>query len=122
MKRIKTTLTALIFGLFISTAAGAQWWGNSYGYPGGNDWPEWTPMYWMDEMSDGRYNNGDWWHYGGGPWGGVPYGGNPWGSSWGSPWSSSWGNAPWGGSTWGGSPWSGPWGGGGPWNRSWGYY
>jgi hypothetical protein len=53
-----------------------------------NDWPEWTPMYWMEEMSDEfDDNNDDWYRYGGGPYGGprpygppmMPYGGAPYG-------------------------------------------
>jgi hypothetical protein len=58
-----------------------------------NDWPEWTPMYWMEEMSDEfDDNNDDWYRYGGGPYGG-PYGGpRPYG-----PPMMPYGGAPYGG-------------------------
>lgn len=43
-----------------------------------NDWPEWSPMYWMEEMSDEFDDNDDDWRYGGRGYGG-PYGGGPYG-------------------------------------------
>ncbi len=43
-----------------------------------NDWPEWTPMYWMKEFSDSFDNNNDYWGYG--PYGPPPvYGPAPYG-------------------------------------------
>jgi len=41
-----------------------------------NDWPEWSPMYWMEEMSDEFDDDDDYYRYGGGPYGG-PYGRPP---------------------------------------------
>ena len=43
-----------------------------------NDWPEWTPMYWMEEMSDEFDDNNDYYGPYGAPYGvpyGAPYGG-----------------------------------------------
>ena len=48
-----------------------------------SDWPEWTPMYWMEEFMDEFDNNN--WGGGGNNWGGnnygggygMPYGGQP---------------------------------------------
>ncbi len=46
-----------------------------------NDWPEWTPMYWMEELSDSfDDNNNDYWRYGYAPYGPPPvYGPAPYG-------------------------------------------
>ncbi len=46
----------------VQTASAKNWFGNhnrygsGWGYSGNdcNDWPEWTPMYWMEKMSDDK--------------------------------------------------------------------
>ena len=67
---MKARILAILFGLLVSMNAVASWFGNNSGYRGGNDWPEWTPMYWMEEMMDGWDNDDD--YYGYGPYGYVP--------------------------------------------------
>lgn len=98
MKNRKTVLLALLFGLFLSFNASAWWgnngwgnngWGNNGWGNGWNSWPEWTPMYWMEEMSDEMGGNnwggyGGPYGYGGGPYsyggyGPYGYGGGPYG-------------------------------------------
>jgi hypothetical protein len=52
-KRLLTTIAAI--ALATTSTAYASWFGsnnNSYGGYDDNDWPEWTPMYWMEEMMD----------------------------------------------------------------------
>ena len=49
-------LTGMV-GLSAGTAS-AGWGNNNHGPYGYNDWPEWTPMYWMEEMSNEFDNNG----------------------------------------------------------------
>jgi len=45
-----------------------------------NDWPEWTPMYWMEEFADSFDDDEDYWRYGYGPYGAPPmYGPAPYG-------------------------------------------
>lgn len=62
---------AIASGLMFSASANA-WWGGNWG--GWNPWPAWTPMYWMEEMSDIWDDD----YYG--PWGyGGPYGYHPYG-------------------------------------------
>jgi hypothetical protein len=75
--KFSRTLTAAA-ALLASSAAMAEFWGsNRYdGYGGDyNDWPVWTPMYWMEEFFDNGFgNNND----GYGPYGyGAPYGYTP---------------------------------------------
>ena len=44
------------------STANAGWFGsnnNGYGGYDDNDWPEWTPMYWMEEMMDEWDNDDD---------------------------------------------------------------
>lgn len=68
----------------ISFTAQAFWGGNNNwdGDNGwGNDWPVWTPMFWMDEMSgndnySGYYGNANPWS--GGPMNQMPLNGSPW--------------------------------------------
>jgi len=45
--------------------------------PDDNDWPEWTPMYWMEEMADSwdDDDDDDYWRYGPRPYYGGGYGG-----------------------------------------------
>lgn len=80
----KLFMVAALVAMLVSVNANAFWGGNNNGSYDYNDWPVWTPMYWMEEMSNefdnngwgngngngyGPYNNG----YGGGY--GAPYGG-----------------------------------------------
>jgi hypothetical protein len=71
MKKIsKLTLLLFIVISSVQTVSAKNWFGNNHRWGGGgwghnddcNDWPEWTPMYWMEEMAgndddcfDGRY-------------------------------------------------------------------
>ncbi len=51
----------------------ASWWGNDDPWDD-NDWPVFTPMYWMEEMFD-EWDDNDWDWRGYGPYGyGAPYG------------------------------------------------
>ena len=77
MKKV-SLLAAAAALLVASGSASADWFGDRWGN-GYNDWPVWTPMYWMEEMADTVDDNG--WggrnnHYNG-PYGGygapVPY-------------------------------------------------
>lgn len=69
----QTKLAVAGLALLMSTASvQAGWFGND-NYWDDDDWPEWTPMYWMDEM----FNDDD--DYWGGPWGGGPGWGRGWG-------------------------------------------
>lgn len=57
---MKKVLFAVLLGI-TATSANAGWFGsnnNYYGYDD-NDWPEWTPMYWMEEMMDEWDNDDD---------------------------------------------------------------
>jgi hypothetical protein len=74
-------IKALFVGLMLmfSYSANADFFGGNDCPPwvyDCNDWPEWTPMYWMEEMSDEFDDNNDYYGYGGpGPYGGgMPYG------------------------------------------------
>ena len=103
MKKILSISTGALL-LAASLSASAWWGGDRWGGYGYNDWPVWTPMYWMEEMSDvwdDDYYDG----YYGGPWGG-PYGG-PWGGGYGAPYGGYYG-APYGGY---GAPYGAPYGG-----------
>ncbi len=82
MKRILYVFTFLLMALSLN--AQAFWGGNNNSFGGngwGNNWPMWTPMYWMDEFS-GNSNYND--YYGNAnPWGGaqmnnMPLNTNPW--------------------------------------------
>lgn len=63
---MKPTLKLLCAALLLGASPYASAWGNN-GWDW-NEWPVWTPMYWMEEMVD----DNDW--YGGGPYG-PGYGG-----------------------------------------------
>ena len=87
MPKIGLLLAALM--LVIATEANA-WWGGDRWDDGWNDWPVWTPMYWMEEMEDewdddyyGPYRYGPYGYpgygYGGYPYGGYGYPGNGYG-------------------------------------------
>ena len=80
MKKILSiSMGALL--LAASLNASAFWGNNNNGWGGGgyNDWPVFTPMYWMEEMSD-SWDDDD--YYGGGY--GAPYGGG-YGAPYGAP-------------------------------------
>jgi len=68
MKKTVLSVAVMALSLGMSHTASAFWgdnWGG--GNNGYNDWPTWTPMYWMDEMSNQFDNN----NFGGNnmPWG-----------------------------------------------------
>ncbi|MBC8519715.1 MAG: hypothetical protein H8D24_04820 [Gammaproteobacteria bacterium] len=70
MKKIAfSVITAA--AIMASSVASAGWFGsNNNGWNNGyddNDWPEWTPMYWMEEMMDEWDNDDDddYYRYGG---------------------------------------------------------
>lgn len=66
-----------------STAQASDWFGGGNNgewkmgpngpYWDESDWPEWTPMYWMEEFMDEFDNNN--WGGGGNNWGGNNFGG-----------------------------------------------
>ncbi|HIJ22307.1 MAG TPA: hypothetical protein HPP65_02990 [Gammaproteobacteria bacterium] len=68
MKKIAFSMLAAA-AIMASSVASASWFGsnNNYGGYDDNDWPEWTPMYWMEEMMDEWDNNDDedYYRYGG---------------------------------------------------------
>ena len=95
-KSLSVSIGALL--LAASLSASGWWGGDRWGGYGYNDWPVWTPMYWMEEMSDSwddDYYDG---YYGGGPWGGGPWGG-PYGGPgyYGAPYGGGYYGAPYGG-------------------------
>ena len=87
---MKKVLSVSIGALLLAASlnASAFWGGDNWGGGGYNDWPVFTPMYWMEEMSDSwdddYYDGG---YYGGGPWGrgGPGYYGAPYGGGYGAP-------------------------------------
>jgi hypothetical protein len=84
----KLFLAIALTAILVTTNANAFWGGNNNGWGGGdyNDWPVWTPMYWMEEMEN-EFDDNDWGNggYGGGPYGyGAPYGGG-YGAPYGGP-------------------------------------
>lgn len=66
MKRIAFSVVAAAT-LMASSVASAGMFGSNNGWDDDNDWPEWTPMYWMEEMMDEWDNNDDedYYRYGG---------------------------------------------------------
>ena len=102
MKKILSiSLGALMLAASLNASAfwgnnGNNGWGNGGGY---NDWPVFTPMYWMEEMSDSWDNNDDYYGGGYGPGYGPGYGGGygaPYGGGYGAPYGGGYG-APYGG-------------------------
>ncbi len=89
MKNIKLLIGLVV--AFTSINAHAFWGGNNDFFGGngwGNNWPVWTPMYWMEEFTgDNNYND----YYGNAnPWSAAPlnnmpftnqHNGNPWGQN-----------------------------------------
>lgn len=65
------TASAIVLITF-SANINAFWGGNNSNDPwDDNDWPVWSPMYWMEEMSD-EFDNNSW--SGGNGYGYQPYG------------------------------------------------
>ena len=113
---MKKTLSVSIGALLLAASlnASAFWGGDNWGGGGYNDWPVFTPMYWMEEMSDSwdddYYGGGYGPRYGGygpgyGGYGpgyggyGPGYGGGygaPYGGGYGAPYGGGYG-APYGG-------------------------
>ena len=104
LKMIRTMSVSAL--LMFSVNASADFFGGDDCPPWAydcNDWPEWTPMYWMEEMSNEFDDDDDYYRYGGGPWG-APYGGPmPYGPPMGAPYG---GPAPYGPPM--GAPYGGP--------------
>ncbi len=85
MKKLMIVLALAMASLSITTTAQANWFGSNNGewkmgpygpYWDESDWPEWTPMYWMEEFMDEWDDDDDNWNFGGGYGGyGAPYGG-----------------------------------------------
>jgi len=80
MKRLLIALTIAFSALTVTTTAQADFFGGNNGEwkmgPNGpywdeSDWPEWTPMYWMEEFFD-SWDDNNW-------------GGNNWGGNYGNP-------------------------------------
>lgn len=66
---MKTRMIAVVFGLLVSLNASAGWFGSNNNGWDDNDWPVWTPMYWMDEMMNEWDDDDDYY----GPYGYNPY-------------------------------------------------
>jgi hypothetical protein len=79
MLRGKAVLVAMLFGLLggmNSMIASADFFGGDDCPPWEydcNDWPEWTPMYWMEEMEN-EWDDDYYGPYGYGPYGYPGYG------------------------------------------------
>jgi len=81
MKKLILMLILTIATVSTTSVATANWFGNNNNgewkmgpngpYWDESDWPEWTPMYWMEEFMDSWDDNNN--NYGGGY--GVPYSG-----------------------------------------------
>lgn len=84
--KLKNLLIGLVL-VFASVNANAFWGGNNnnFGNNGwGNNWPVWTPMYWMEEFT-GNNNYND--YYGNAnPWSGAPLNNMPYNNA--NPWSN----------------------------------
>lgn len=79
MKRL--IFAVALIAILVTSNANAFWGGNNNGY-NYNDWPVWTPMYWMEEMENEFDDNG--------------WGGNGWNNGYGRPYGGGYG-APYGG-------------------------
>lgn len=108
---MKKVLLAAAVAMSLGAAGSASaWWGDRWGGGDGyyNDWPTWTPMYWMEEMFDTMDDNGwggdrPWgWRRGGG-YGGPGYYGAPYGG-YGQPYGYPGYGAPYGYSPYGYAP------------------
>ena len=96
IKIVRTFLISIFLMLSYNSNVNADMFGSNDCPPWAydcNDWPEWTPMYWMEEMSN-EFDDNDWggnnWGGGGNNWGPFGGGGNNWGpfgggNNWGGP-------------------------------------
>jgi hypothetical protein len=97
----KLLIAVAMVAMLVSVNANAFWGGNNnngpYNY---NDWPVWTPMYWMEEMEN-EFDDNNWGgnNWGGNNWGGNGYGpsngggyGMPYGGGYGMPYGGGYGN------------------------------
>jgi len=92
MKKLLFILFIAMTSVSMTTTVQANWFGSGNNgewkmgpngpYWDESNWPEWTPMYWMEEFMDSWDNNNNNWNYGGNY--GAPYGGgynmNPYGN------------------------------------------
>ena len=95
MKLLQYVLILLIATTAVSTVNASDFFGGNNGewkmgpygpYWDESDWPEWTPMYWMEEFMDSWDNNG---------WGGNNYGYYG-GNNYNVPYNGSYNNIPYG--------------------------
>lgn len=80
---MKNLLVALVLASAATSANAFDFFGNNDGewkmgpqgpyWEEGSDWPQWTPMYWMEEFMDGWDDNGNY----GSNFGAMPYGAYP---------------------------------------------
>ncbi|MCU7939142.1 MAG: sulfur globule protein [gamma proteobacterium symbiont of Bathyaustriella thionipta] len=109
MKKIITVSVFTAFIMGVASNASASWWGSDNDYecygpygkiPGCNEYDEWDPRYWMEEMEDMFDDDDDYYRYGGyGRGYGMPYGGGygmPYGGGYGMPYGGGYGQ-PYGG-------------------------
>ena len=73
-----------------------------------NDWPEWTPMYWMEEFMDEWDDDDDDYYRYGPRWGGPGWGGPRWGGGPGFGWAPSFNGPSFGPSFGSGPRWGRP--------------
>ncbi|MCH9742638.1 MAG: sulfur globule protein CV1 [Proteobacteria bacterium] len=84
---VKKASWIVLMSLGVALPASAYWGDNWGGY---NNWPTWTPMYWMEEAFDNFDDDSGY-----RPWGNNRYGGYPrWGN--GAPYYPQGGYAPYG--------------------------
>jgi len=97
MKNLILAFTIILASVSVTTTQADMFGGGNNGEwkmgPNGpywdeSDWPEWTPMYWMEEFMD-EWDNNDW--GGGNNWGGNNYGGG-----YGMPYGGGYPQAPYG--------------------------
>lgn len=115
---MKKIMTVLALALLTSTVQADFFGGNNGEWkmgPNGrywdeSDWPEWTPMYWMEEFMDSFDDDDDYGGYGGGYGGGyrgmpaMPYGNS------GAPIMPGYPMAPYGGYAYPATPYGGGYG------------
>jgi len=88
MKKFLLALAIAMATVSFTTTTNADWFGGDNNgewkmgpngpYWDESDWPEWTPMYWMEEFMDSFDDDDNWGNFGGNNWGGNygnPYGG-----------------------------------------------
>jgi hypothetical protein len=90
---MKVRTLAVLFGLLVSLNASASWFGSDSGPYDDNDWPEFTPMYWMEEMMN-EFDDDDDDYYRYGPQGYGPYGYAPYGYGAPAPYAGPYGQPP----------------------------